>query len=220
MATSPGSPRRGRPHTLSYERIGEAVIEMGLESFSVRGLAEHLGVVEKTLYNYAPGRTGLVALGMEHAMRRSPEAPVAFWTDRTGWRELLEGVAAQAWRFMNAVPGVGSLIAQGVHSRAEAAYTAQAGAALMRRGFGADQALEALVLVFDLVTTAFVRRGATSAESREQLLSRLAPGTDADSAEQTLFDATARAMAVDAEAALNRRLAIVLDGIAVRYGLG
>lgn len=220
MTASPGSVRRGRPHALSYEQIGEAVIEMGLESFSVRGLAEHLGVAEKTLYNYAPGRTGLVALGMEQAMRRSPAAPVAFWTDRTGWRELLEGVAAQAWRFMNAVPGVGSLIAQGVHSRAEAEYTALAGAALMRRGFDADQAIEALVLVFDLVATAFVRRGTTSPEGRDQILSRLAPGPDADEAERALFDATARAVADDAEAALERRLAVVLDGITVRFARG
>lgn len=223
----PSSPRkRGRPFALTREQIGEAVLALGLADFSVKELAARLGVSEKTLYNYAPGRNGLKALGMEQAMRRASEEPHDFWTSETNWRELLEGVAEGAWELMNALPGVGELIAQGVHSRAEAEFTADAGEALMERGFTADQAIEALALVFSLVTTAFVDAqrmdvpspGETEAE-RDHIAHRLAPPPNASPAHHELFDATVRAMWEPTKDMLDRRLALVLDGMQRRYGL-
>lgn len=214
----------GRPFALSREQIGAAVVELGLDTFSMKDLASHLGVTEKTLYNYAEGKLGLLALGMETAMRSSPEAPRVVWTDETDWRTLLRGVGEEAWRFMSAVPGVGVLIVQGVHSRAEAEYAARAGKALVGRGFTDDQALEALTMVFDLVTTAFAtsqrmhtRAGDGERSVQEQIALQIVPEATAE--ERGLFDASARAIGEPREQMLQRRLTILLEGFGHAYGI-
>lgn len=211
---------------LSGEEIGAAVLELGLGDFSVRRLAEHLGVSEKTLYNHASGRNGITALGMERAMRTSPHAPRAFWDADTSWRELLAGVADEAWRFMTAVPGVGEAIAAGIHCRVEGEYTAQVGLALMDRGLDPRQAVEALALVFDITAQAYAaeRRmdvpapGEETAE-RDRVAAELAPPAHAPAAVKELFTATVTSMWAPTKINLDRRISIVIDGMAVQYGL-
>lgn len=217
-------PKLGRPFALTREQIGAAVVELGLGSFSVKALAARLGVTEKTLYNYADGKLGLLALGMESAMRNSPHAPRVVWTDETDWRTLLRGVAEEAWRFMNAVPGVGALIAQGMHSRAEAEFAAKAGKALIERGFTADQAIEALVMVFDLAISAFateqrMRTPASRGDQsvQEQITLQIMPEMTA--ADRALFEAGERTMREPRETVLQRRLTILLEGLGSAYGL-
>jgi hypothetical protein len=218
--------RVGRPPVLTSEQIGDAVLELGIGEFSVRRLAQHLGVAEKTLYNHATGRTGIIALGMERAMRTSPDAPRVFWDADTGWRDLLTGVADEAWRFMTAVPGVGDAIAKGIHCRVEAEYTATAGEALMDRGMTASQALESLAFVFDIAAQAYAaeRRmdvpapGEKHAE-RDRIAADLAPAADSPERVKALFAATVDAMREPTKKVLDRRISLLMDGIAAQYGL-
>lgn len=215
--------KAGRPFVLTRKRIGHAVLEVGFEDFSVKKLATHLGVSEKTLYNYAPGRNGLLALGLEQAMRQLPRPAEPIWSEQAGWREILERIADEAWRFMCAVPAAAELLFKGVHSRAEAQFSAGVGIALMERGFTADEAVLAISTVFELATSIYVAGqrmdvpppGESEAE-RVQLAARLMPAPAASTRERELLAATVRAMWEPARTIFDRRLALFLDGIQAR----
>lgn len=216
---------RGRPSVLTAELIGEAVIELGIETFSVKALAAHLQVSERTLYNYASNRSGLVALGMEHLMRNAPRFPVPDWSEEASWREILEQVAETAWDFVTTSPQVGMLIARGTHTRVQMEFTTVAGTALMDRGFTADQAIQALAMVFELVTTVWANEqrmdvpgGAEAVAERDRVAVDLAPAGRGTDREREFFAAMVRGMWEPRKDVLDRRLAIVLDGVAVHHG--
>jgi len=56
------APRRGRPRTIDQERIVAAAIELGLDGFTMQGLAAHLGVSTPSLYTHVAGRDEVLAL--------------------------------------------------------------------------------------------------------------------------------------------------------------
>ncbi len=56
------APSRGRPPRLSRERIVAAALEFDLESLTMRGLAERLGVTHSTLYGWVSSREELLDL--------------------------------------------------------------------------------------------------------------------------------------------------------------
>ncbi|MGP4024862.1 TetR/AcrR family transcriptional regulator [Actinomadura sp. 3N407] len=93
-------PARGRPPTLSLDRIVAAAVEVadelaeteGLEALSMRVIATHLGVGTMSLYRYVPGKSELLDLMLDHVID-VPEEDEAH-----GWREILTAEAHHHWR--------------------------------------------------------------------------------------------------------------------------
>lgn len=59
MTTAPTQPRRGRPTTITRERIVDAGIEMGLPDLTFVGLAARIGVSHMALYKHVPNLEAL-----------------------------------------------------------------------------------------------------------------------------------------------------------------
>lgn len=58
----------GRPRLLTHDAIIAAAIEIGLETLTMKKLADHLGVGTATLYQYWGNRTELVQAAAVHAL--------------------------------------------------------------------------------------------------------------------------------------------------------
>lgn len=81
--------RRGRPPKIGRDQIVDAAFRLGLDSFTMQGLADDLGVSPATLYSHVAGRNevvGLVESRLEHAI-------LDFTTDATEWRGWLADFA-------------------------------------------------------------------------------------------------------------------------------
>ena len=95
-------PQRGRPPTLSLDRIVAAAVEVadelalteGLDGLSMRCIAQHLGVGTMSLYRYVPGKSELLDLMLDHVVEEYKPDP----DDRRGWREILRDEARGHWR--------------------------------------------------------------------------------------------------------------------------
>ena len=88
---APRRARRGRPPRISQERIVDAAIELGLDAFSMQGIAEHLGVSTPALYSHVGGRDQVLALVSAELLRRMTD--VASSADN--WRDWLADFAAE-----------------------------------------------------------------------------------------------------------------------------
>ncbi|TDW64626.1 hypothetical protein EDF57_104425 [Novosphingobium sp. PhB55] len=62
MTTAPEQPRRGRPATITRERIVDAGIAMGLPDLTFVGLAARIGVSHMALYKHVPNLEALKLL--------------------------------------------------------------------------------------------------------------------------------------------------------------
>src|SRR5262249_39871719 len=90
VATEPASPgpRRGRPRSLTEERIVEALLKLAgdsrLEDVSMRALAKELRAPVMTVYNYIPSKGALHELVVNHVLRptRFPPLEVGSWEER------------------------------------------------------------------------------------------------------------------------------------------
>ncbi|TDC76911.1 TetR/AcrR family transcriptional regulator [Actinomadura sp. 7K507] len=95
-------PPRGRPATLSLDRIVAAAVEVadeialseGLEALSMRSIATQLGVGTMSLYRYVPGRSELLDLMLDHVIEIPEDEPDA----EAGWRDVLTAEAHAEWR--------------------------------------------------------------------------------------------------------------------------
>ncbi len=97
-------PGRGPKRALSVERIVEAAIELadeeGLETLSIRRVADRLGVGAMSLYTYVPGKAELIELMVDAALGEA-EKP----GDREGgWRAGLELYAREGWKLYHRHP--------------------------------------------------------------------------------------------------------------------
>ncbi len=92
MSTYPsetGPRRRGRPPKIDQAQIVAAALELGLDSFSMQSIAEHLGVTTPALYSHVAGRDEVVDL-----VNRALLAQMSsFSTDATTWRGWLTDFA-------------------------------------------------------------------------------------------------------------------------------
>ncbi len=85
-----GPQRRGRPRRISKERIVEAAVAQGLDSFSIQSIADHLGVTAPALYTHVSGRDEIVELVAADLMSRL-QVP-----DSVDWKEWLLDFGRQA----------------------------------------------------------------------------------------------------------------------------
>ncbi|MGO3742620.1 TetR/AcrR family transcriptional regulator [Kerstersia sp.] len=70
METSASTPRRGRPRSITRERIAAAGMEMGLTKLTFVGVAARLGVSHMALYKHVPNLEALKRLVAEEIFCR------------------------------------------------------------------------------------------------------------------------------------------------------
>ena len=96
---------RGRPRTITRERIADAGIEIGLPNITFVGVAAALGVSHMALYKHVPSLEGLKHLVAEEIFRRW-QIPLAADNDRGRLKDYLLLFAASVQDFVKMHPGV------------------------------------------------------------------------------------------------------------------
>lgn len=98
-------PARGRPPTITRERIADAGIAMGLPNITFVGLAAALGVSHMALYKHVPSLEELKRLVAEEIFSRW-QIPQACSNERGELKQYLTLFAASVRDFVKAHPGV------------------------------------------------------------------------------------------------------------------
>ncbi|GGY03550.1 TetR/AcrR family transcriptional regulator [Paludibacterium paludis] len=102
----PESPAvRGRPRTISRERIADAGIGIGLPNITFIGVAAALGVSHTALYKHVPGLEELKCLVAEEIFHRW-QIPRARHDGRGELKDYLIGFAESVREFVKAHPGL------------------------------------------------------------------------------------------------------------------
>lgn len=147
--------RRGRPATLSRERILAAASEIPTSEFSMRAVADRLQVTPQSIYYYFKNGNALLAALAEENLAQAPRAPEADWKTyfrqgMLGYRSLL--IAADSPALM---PEINSSWVRFNDEKSEALLIRMEEfvAVLTQSGFTSQQAIE----VWNLGTTLVVR---------------------------------------------------------------
>ncbi len=98
-------PARGRPPTITRERIADAGIAMGLPNITFVGVAAALGVSHMALYKHVPSLEELKRLVAEEIFTRW-RIPQACSSDRGELKDYLTVFATSVREFVKAHPGV------------------------------------------------------------------------------------------------------------------
>jgi AcrR family transcriptional regulator len=205
--------RRGRPPRISQERIIDAAIELGLDAFSMQGIAGHLGVTTPALYSHVGGRDEVLALVNTELLRRMTDlsSPADHWRD---WladfaAEVRDHLAPSASALLVDLRGPATTVRLGVGERGLRL--------LLDAGFTPTQAGRAVWLVFRMALTAGAGQGAAAlAGFLDDTGAVLGPGpSGAFPATRTVHAALA-ADGTDDTFAFD--LQVVLDGIARQLG--
>lgn len=96
---------RGRPPTITRERIADAGIDIGLPNITFVGVAAALGVSHMALYKHVPSLEELKHLVAEEIFNRW-QIPLPSDGTRDGLREYLTVFSASVREFVKAYPGV------------------------------------------------------------------------------------------------------------------
>jgi len=105
MPHAPKPTGRGRPRTITTEKIADAGIAMGLPDVTFVGVAAALGVSHMALYKHVPNLEALRHLIAEEIFHRW-ELPQASAPQHIGLEEYLLAFTASARQFVKAHPGV------------------------------------------------------------------------------------------------------------------
>jgi AcrR family transcriptional regulator len=108
---------------LSLDRILGTAIALGLDRFSVAGVARDLGVTDMAIYRYVRSRDDLYARAAARAHATFPEPRVP-----PGWQDYLVEVADHAWHLAHRHPGIERYLLDGpYHPETLAAFDASIG---------------------------------------------------------------------------------------------
>jgi AcrR family transcriptional regulator len=209
------APRRGRPRTIDQQRIVAGAIELGLDGFTMQGLAAHLGVSTPSLYTHVAGRDEVLAL--VGAVLRDRVATIHSPADT--WRDWLTDFAV-AVRTHLAPSAATVLVDLASPSMIDRVGIAERGLGLLiADGFTPTEAGQAVWLVFRLAITAgpdgdpsysgFVRGATPVLAAGGRRTRRIAEDLPAT---QAVHDA----LADDAHDPFAFDLAVILDGIDAR----
>ncbi len=188
-APATSTPRRGRPPKISRDQIAEAAIALGVDSFTMQAIADHLGVTSPALYSHVSGRDDVLELVNTTLRNRLG----AFSSPATTWRDWLidfaqlirHHLAPSASSLMIDLHGPGTAEQLGVGERGLQL--------LMDDGFTAAEAGYAVWLVFRVAITAGPAQGTDFAgyvdETRRALLPASAPVLPATQAVNETFAA-------------------------------
>lgn len=205
---SPSHPsaRPGPKPRLSRAAIVEAALKSGLEDMTMQTVARRLGTSPSALYRYVESHEALVVAALQELLRRTPRP-----ADEASWRALLEAEAALLWDVLVAHAGV----ALADPHRLESISTqrmVELVDALRERGLGVEDAVLAVDAVLDLVYDGAAQAirlpglGAPMPDSLRKRLDACPPATRA----------AIEAIAADPRAHVERKLALVLDGLQQR----
>ncbi|MEM9177819.1 MAG: TetR/AcrR family transcriptional regulator C-terminal domain-containing protein, partial [Myxococcota bacterium] len=86
--------------TLTPESIVRAVLDLGVDRFSMHGVARHLGVSATALYRHVGSRDELIALAMDTLCTQIEMPPAD-----AEWRSYLTALANEFRRTLRAMPG-------------------------------------------------------------------------------------------------------------------
>ena len=139
--------KRGRPRSLTEERIVEAVLRLAgdsrLEDISMRALAKELRVPVMTVYNYTPSKGALHEIMVNHVLRAMHLAPL----EEGSWEQRMRQLQTEARRTMGKYPGL-SLSRYG-GGGAEAVRLAEGVLSILRSGgFDANDAALAFTTLY------------------------------------------------------------------------
>ncbi len=96
---------RGRPRTITLEKIADAGIAIGLPHITFVGVAAALGVSHMALYKHVPSLEALKHLIAEEIFKRW-QLPQACAPQQVSLQDYLLGFTASAREFVKAHPGV------------------------------------------------------------------------------------------------------------------
>lgn len=213
---TPVSPARGERGKLTREHVAAAALEFldehGLESLSMRRLADHVGVGTMTLYGYFADKDDLLDAIVDAAMRdRELPGPAGTWQDEL--RELL--LASR--RSLERHPALVKVRASRPVLRPEALRFAESVVGVLRRaGFEREDAAHAFRVLFNyLFGYVILSPNAAADEARRRANDALAAlPADEYPAITESRDELSRAMAGDApfEFGLDR----IIEGLEAR----
>ncbi|MEM9607840.1 MAG: TetR family transcriptional regulator [Actinomycetota bacterium] len=204
---SEGRRRPGPKPSISRTSIARAAVDVGFAGLTVKAVADQLGVTHGALYGHVADRDDLVLAAVEEVVA-SLDTP----QPTADWRSFLQREAVAVWRMFAAHPGMyDELFGTGRVPLPLRERLAQLLAIMRGYGFDPTAALTALDVVYDLASD--------SARRSAQLDARV----DADEGYPTAWatelsevDAVevARAFATDPAVWFERKLRVVLSGIA------
>lgn len=212
-ATQPS--RRGRPPKIAENDIVEAVLAEGFAGLTVPAVAERLEVTTMTLYRHMPTRAHLLALAWNYVLDSH-----AWPKEDLSWRELLRHYSIDLWDLLAQHSGAVSEISGAVlPGRMVHLYDGLA-EILSRREFSADAAVLAVDSVLDLAIDH--RRGVENLEQvvedgSERLRDQVGGLWNDEPtrvAQQDVRASMRRAIASEPRVWFERKLDLVLDGIA------
>ncbi|MFD2757024.1 TetR/AcrR family transcriptional regulator [Gulosibacter faecalis] len=145
--------RTGPRPTFTVDDAVDAAMALGLDRFSLAGVAKALGVSTPALYRVTESREHLAHLCLERVARElaassSLVEPPGGW-DGTGWQRLLRDYVADMWRALELHEGLASAILAhpGAHAHVNE-YLVDLRDALAASGFPGDGDAVAFVLDF------------------------------------------------------------------------
>jgi AcrR family transcriptional regulator len=144
----------GRPRALTRQQVIDTALQLGLEGFTMKSVAEQLGVTITTLYKYVADRDELLRLVVSEVLS-ALEVPVD-----TGqrWPDYVRQFAAALGRILLTDAHVlDSVIHRGMGLETEIRLTENFLDVMTRRGFEAEDALRLLRIVGTIVYGVAVR---------------------------------------------------------------
>jgi AcrR family transcriptional regulator len=219
MITDPETPRRGRPPRINRAMIAEAAHEIGLEGLTLRAVADRLGVSIAALYHHVSGKEDLLRLAAEEWTRTVP-LPV---NEGQHWAQWLCDWAHYNHDIFAAQPGLleqymgGAVGLDAVVHNLDRILDV-----LVREGFEVGDANAAYSLVSSCAIGAVVGEHWEEAAGEEDgdfatAFRRVV--ADSPRGQLTRVRQLAKAKRMSRRASLDRRIDIVLKGIAAEYCL-
>jgi AcrR family transcriptional regulator len=201
------APRRGRPPRISQDQIVEAAIELGLDTFTMHGIADRLGVTPPALYSHVDGRHQVLDL-VSVALRKRLEG---FASPATGWRDWLTDFAHLVRRHL--APSASMLIDLRGSGTADRVSVGERGLQLLiDAGMSPAEAGYSVWLVFRVAITARAANGPTLDGLVSDAGEVLGPGTVSELPATNAVNSALAARRDDDSFDFDLR--IVLDGIA------
>lgn len=141
MSPTKPEPKRTREQPVSVAEIASTALdlidEVGLEGFTMRRLADTIGVKPMTLYRYLPNKEAILAVAADLLWQQLPPTDPAVG----GWEEQLRVMWVQLFDLMQRHPHAVPLIARaGAYSNTAATDTAGMLAVLKGAGFSPELA--------------------------------------------------------------------------------
>jgi len=212
--------RRGRPARIDRSTIVKAALEIGTQNLTMRQVAEHLGVSLPGLYHHVKNQDDLLRLVAHDALVESPPPRYA----GQHWSAWLRTYATYIRTVLAAEPALlEQFISGAVHVDGEMEYIGEALDALTSEGLTPEEAMTvwAAVSAMAIGSVSEAHREYLQAEKGQPWLARIFRLT----ARRPSSDYPAlRAIAESGhdpfgDESFDRRITLLLTGIAVEYGL-